>query len=129
MIETQLDRLAQWLHTPSKMVIIPHKNPDGDAMGSTLAWQNVMQQLGHTATELAPNPYPRFLHWMPGHSDVVIYENEKEKGNKLLAEADFIFTLDFNTLKRIFLTVKTNCFPFELKIFHSCNFYNRSIRC
>ncbi|RCL72192.1 MAG: bifunctional oligoribonuclease/PAP phosphatase NrnA [Flavobacteriales bacterium] len=101
MIETQLHQLAQWLHTPSKMVIIPHKNPDGDAMGSTLAWQNVMQQLGHTATVLAPNPYPTFLHWMPGHSDVVIYESEEEKGNKLVAEADFIFTLDFNTLKRI----------------------------
>ncbi len=101
MIESQLHELTQWLEVPSKMVIIPHKNPDGDAMGSTLAWQNMMQQLGHTATVLAPNSYPTFLHWMPGHKEVVIYENEKPKGNKLVAEADFIFTLDFNTLKRI----------------------------
>ncbi len=101
MIESQLHQLAQWLETPSKMVIIPHKNPDGDAMGSTLAWQNVMRQLGHTATVLAPNPYPTFLHWMPGHEDVIIYENAQNEGNKLIAEADFIFTLDFNTLNRI----------------------------
>lgn len=101
MIESQLHQLAQWLETPSKMVIIPHKNPDGDAMGSTLAWQNVMRQLGHTATVLAPNPYPTFLHWMPGHEDVIIYENAQKEGNKLIAEADFIFTLDFNTLNRI----------------------------
>ena len=38
---------------------------------------------------------------MPGHHDVIIYEDEEEKGNKLVADADFIFTLDFNTLKRI----------------------------
>ena len=101
MIESQLHQLAQWLETPSKMVIIPHKNPDGDAMGSTLAWQNVMRQLGHTATVLAPNPYPTFLHWMPGHENVIIYENAQKEGNKLIAEADFIFTLDFNTLNRI----------------------------
>jgi len=101
MIEAQLHQLSQWLQTPSKMVIIPHKNPDGDAMGSTLAWQNVMQQLGHSATVLAPNVYPAFLHWMPGHENVIIYENAQQQGNKLIAEADFIFTLDFNTLKRI----------------------------
>ena len=101
MIEAQLHQLTQWLNVPSKMVIIPHKSPDGDAMGSTLAWQNVMQQLGHTVTVLAPNHYPSFLHWMPGHHDVVIYEDEEEKGNKLVTDADFIFTLDFNTLKRI----------------------------
>lgn len=101
MIEAQLHQLSQWLQTPSKMVIIPHKNPDGDAMGSTLAWQNVMQQLGHSATVLAPNVAPAFLHWMPGYKNVIIYENAQQQGNKLIAEADFIFTLDFNTLKRI----------------------------
>lgn len=101
MIEAQLHELTQWLEVPSKMVIIPHKSPDGDAMGSTLAWQNVMQQFGHTASVLSPNSYPAFLHWMPGHKNVVIYEDDEEKGNKLLDEADYIFTLDFNTLKRI----------------------------
>jgi len=101
MTEAQLYQLSQWLSEPSKMVIIPHKNPDGDAMGSTLAWQNVMHQLGHKATVLAPNPYPTFLNWMPGHPEVVIYEKDEERGNQLIAEADFIFTLDFNTLKRI----------------------------
>ena len=101
MKETQLKQLKQWLEVPSKVVIIPHKNPDGDAMGSTLAWQNLMQQLGHTATVLAPNAYPTFLHWMPGHQDVINYENSQGKGDELIAEADVIFTLDFNTLKRI----------------------------
>ena len=34
---------------PLHIVIIPHKNPDGDAMGSCLAWQKVLQQVNHHA--------------------------------------------------------------------------------
>jgi len=100
-MEASLQHLAAWLKTPAKMVIIPHKNPDGDAMGSSLAWQGILQQLGHTATVISPNDYPTFLHWLPGHSTVVNYENTPEKAIALVAEADVVFTLDFNTLKRI----------------------------
>ena len=101
MISKQLQKLEQWLEKPSEVVIIPHKNPDGDAMGSCLAWQKILQQLGHTAVVVAPNSYPTFLHWLPGHKEVIIYEERPELGNKLVRDADFIFTLDFNTLKRI----------------------------
>ena len=101
MIENQLEQLKQWLDKPATVVIIPHKNPDGDAMGSSLAWQGILQQLGHTATVISPNDYPTFLHWLPGHSTVVNYENTPEKAIALVAEADVVFTLDFNTLKRI----------------------------
>ncbi|MGB0255314.1 MAG: DHH family phosphoesterase [Flavobacteriaceae bacterium] len=100
-MEASLQQLAAWLKTPAKMVIIPHKNPDGDAMGSTLALQGILEQLGHTATVIAPNDYPTFLHWLPGHNAVVNYENSPEKAAALVTEADVVFTLDFNTLKRI----------------------------
>ena len=101
MIQNQLEQLKQWLDKPSTVVIIPHKNPDGDAMGSCLAWQGMLQQLGHSTTVIAPNDYPTFLHWLPGHDSVMIYENNQEVADKLIAAADMVFTLDFNTLKRI----------------------------
>ena len=101
MIENQLEQLKPWLDKPATVVIIPHKNPDGDAMGSCLAWQGMLNQLGHSATVIAPNDYPTFLHWLPGHDNVIIYENHQDAADKLIAEADMIFTLDFNTLKRI----------------------------
>jgi phosphoesterase RecJ-like protein len=101
MIENQLEQLKQWLDKPAAVVIIPHKNPDGDAMGSCLAWQGILNQLGHSTTVIAPNDYPTLLHWLPGHDSVLIYENNQEVADKLIAAADMIFTLDFNTLKRI----------------------------
>jgi phosphoesterase RecJ-like protein len=70
-------------------------------MGSCLAWQGMLNQLGHSTSVIAPNDYPTFLHWLPGHDGVLIYENDQEIANKLIAEADMVFTLDFNTLKRI----------------------------
>ncbi len=98
---TAIQQLAIWLKSPAKMVIIPHKNPDGDAMGSSLALNGVLQQLGHTVTVIAPNAYPTFLHWLPGHEAVVYYESTPESANELIDEADFVFTMDFNTLSRI----------------------------
>ena len=101
MIKNQLEQLKQWLDKPATVVIIPHKNPDGDAMGSCLAWQGMLNQLGHSTSVIAPNDYPSFLHWLPGHDGVLIYENDQELADKLIAGADMVFTLDFNTLKRI----------------------------
>ena len=101
MIKNQLEQLKQWLDKPTTVVIIPHKNPDGDAMGSCLAWQGMLNQLGHSTSVIAPNDYPTFLHWLPGHDGVLIYENDQELADKLIAGADMVFTLDFNTLKRI----------------------------
>jgi phosphoesterase RecJ-like protein len=70
-------------------------------MGSCLAWQGMLNQLGHSTSVIAPNDYPTFLHWLPGHDGVLIYENDQELADKLIAGADMVFTLDFNTLKRI----------------------------
>ena len=101
MTDAKLSQLAQWLTKSLQVVIIPHKNPDGDAMGSCLAWQKILCQLGHHASVITPNSYPTFLHWLPGHDEVINYEKEQENAESLIANADIIFTLDFNTLKRI----------------------------
>lgn len=100
-MERSLHQLEQWLKTPSRIVIIPHKSPDGDAMGSCLAWQGILEQLGHSVSVISPNDYPTFLHWLPGHKNVLNFEKNTEKGAFLVSQADIIFTLDFNTLKRI----------------------------
>ena len=101
MKENQLKQLKQILDKPKQVVIVPHKNPDGDAMGSCLAWQNVLGKLGHSTTVIAPNGYPTFLNWLPGNDAVLIYEENPEVAAQEIAQADLIFTLDFNTLKRI----------------------------
>ena len=51
----KIEDLQTLLDRPKKVVIIPHTNPDGDAIGSTLGWMQFLQQLGHQAEVISPN--------------------------------------------------------------------------
>lgn len=88
------------LAAPKKIVIIPHRGPDGDAMGSTLALYHFLLKNNHQPTVIAPNDFPDFLAWLPGSETVKIFERDTENCTKILEEAEIIFTLDFNAFHR-----------------------------
>ncbi|RTY83387.1 bifunctional oligoribonuclease/PAP phosphatase NrnA [Flavobacterium sp. GSP27] len=88
------------LATPKKIAIIPHRGPDGDAMGSTLALYHFLLKNKHQPVVVSPNEFPDFLAWMPGSETIKIFEKDKQNCTKILEEADLIFTLDFNALHR-----------------------------
>jgi len=92
--------LEKLLSTPKKIAIIPHRSPDGDAMGSTLALYHFLTLLNHEAVVIAPNEFPEFLAWMPSSEKVLIYENDRAQTTKILQEAELLFALDFNALHR-----------------------------
>jgi phosphoesterase RecJ-like protein len=89
------------LATPKKIVIIPHRNPDGDAMGSTLGLYHFLLKLKHDVLVISPNEFPEFLDWLPGSETVLTYEKHKDETTKILQEAALLFTLDFNALHRV----------------------------
>lgn len=94
------ESLSSLLKTPKNIAIIPHKSPDGDAMGSSLGLWHYLIGLGHNAKVISPNAYADFLAWLPGNPEVIQFEENKEEAGNLIAAADVIFTLDFNTLSR-----------------------------
>ncbi len=100
MKKEEIESINQLLANPKKIAIIPHRSPDGDAMGSTLALYHFLLKLDHQPTVIAPNDFPDFLAWLPGSDQVLIYENERDKTTQILSECDLIFTLDFNALHR-----------------------------
>lgn len=86
----------------AKVVITTHHKPDADALGSSLGLWNYLRNKGFKNIKvITPTDYGAFLNWMPGNDQVIIYEFEKVRSQKFVAEADFIFCLDFNSLKRI----------------------------
>lgn len=97
----ELAELKKFLEQPRHIVITTHHKPDGDAMGSSLGLYHYLEQHGHHTTVITPTDYPDFLAWMPGNGDVVIYTENIALSTKLVAEAEIIFCLDFNTLSRI----------------------------
>ena len=95
-----IEAVRDMLSSPKKIAIIPHRNPDGDAMGSTLGLYHYLLKKGHTPVVITPNEFPDFLAWLPQSETVKVFEKEKEISTKILEEADLVFTLDFNTLSR-----------------------------
>ena len=95
-----INKIYSQLTDPKKIVITMHQKPDGDAMGSTLGLYHFLIQLGHKAVVISPTNWADFLNWMPGVKEVVDYEQRTAAADALIAEADWIFCLDFNILSR-----------------------------
>ncbi len=96
----EIEAIKTLLATPKKITIIPHRNPDGDAMGSTLGLYHILKQLQHDVVVIAPNEFPDFLAWLPESEKVLIFERSFDKCKAILEQTEVIFTLDFNTLHR-----------------------------
>ncbi|MCY4215577.1 MAG: bifunctional oligoribonuclease/PAP phosphatase NrnA [Flavobacteriaceae bacterium] len=92
--------VKQLLDTPRRIVLIPHFNPDGDAMGSSIALQMYFTKLGHDAVVVVPNDCPEILLWMPGMKNVLNYYHHGHQVIHRIIHADVIIALDLNTLER-----------------------------
>ena len=53
------------------------------------------------STIISPTDYGDFLNWMPGENEVINFEKQETHSIEMINNADFIFCLDFNSLKRI----------------------------
>ena len=100
MNKEQVKDIKELLSSPQKIVIIPHRNPDGDAIGASLAMYHYLGKK-HDVTIVSPNDYPSFLKWMPSSDSVRFFDKQNKQSKKALSEASVIFLLDFNALHRI----------------------------
>lgn len=89
------------LKKSNNIVIVTHYNPDGDAMGSSLALYNYLIKTNKNVTVITPNEYPEFLHWLSGNKKVVQYSKQSKKATSIIQKSDLIFTLDFNNYSRL----------------------------
>ncbi len=96
-----ISALKEQLSYSRKIVILPHKNPDGDALGSALALFHYLKMKDHDVVVISPNDYPNFLKWLPGEETLLKYSIQAQICNEKLEQADLIFTLDFNALSRV----------------------------
>lgn len=100
MDKEDIKSIKQLLNTKKNIVIVPHKNPDGDAIGSTLGLYHYLCKGNHQVNVIVPNDYPAFLKWIPGNETVLQYDSQTNTCDDLINNADIIFTLDFNAFHR-----------------------------
>ena len=84
----------------SSVVITSHRSPDGDAVGSSLALQHMLQFMGVHSEVVMPDAYAKFLHWMPGQDAIRFHDVEPEAVDNVVAGADVLFCLDYNAPSR-----------------------------
>jgi len=97
----EIKEIKVLLSTPKNVVIVPHRNPDGDAIGASLAIYHYLINRGHNATVVAPNDYPNFLKWLPGSKETYKFDMQNRQSKNALDEASVVFLLDFNALHRV----------------------------
>jgi phosphoesterase RecJ-like protein len=101
MKEAEIKEIKKILSTPKNIVIVPHRNPDGDAIGACLAVYHYLINKGHKATVVTPNDYPGFLKWLPGSKEAYKFDMQNRQAKNALDEASIVFLLDFNALHRV----------------------------
>jgi phosphoesterase RecJ-like protein len=93
--------MDQLISDANTVLVVCHKSPDGDAIGSSLGWAEFMRLRGKDVTVIVPDQYPDFLKWLPNTDKIVRYDKHTDKCDMLFKIADLVFCLDFNTPSRV----------------------------
>ena len=99
----EIDKVKQlqgMLADSRNIVITTHVRPDGDAIGSSLAWYNYLISQGHKVQVLTPDAFPDFFNWMEGSNSIIKVDAENRRAQQCIETADLIFVLDYNDPSR-----------------------------
>ncbi len=101
MENTDFNLISELISHPLRILITSHSNPDGDAIGSSLALWAYMKKKGHTVQVMIPDPYPDFLAWMKGHNEILIFSRDERACIQAIEAAELIISSDYNNLGRL----------------------------
>lgn len=102
MTESDYLQLHDSFNGDTRIVITAHKSPDGDAVGSALGLYHYLKVIGQEdVCVVLPDEIPQYLKWLPGARHILTHEKNAEETEAKIANADFIFCLDYNSLSRI----------------------------
>jgi len=93
--------IRTWIESSKRVAVLTHTNPDGDAIGSSLALALALRKMGKDSQVVIPDGLPDFLRWLPGIELATTFAYKREKATEIIEGADLIFCLDFNDPKRL----------------------------
>ena len=87
-----LDTIKEAIENAKDIIILTHENPDGDAVGSALAFYRFVKDLGKHVDVIVPN-FPKVYEFLPGKNEI------KESPAK--EKYDLAIALDCGDIKRL----------------------------
>jgi len=85
--------IRQMLEAANRVLVVSHKDADGDALGSILAMREVLAGMGRTAFVRVPPPVPDMYAFLPGFEAI---NADSEEG-----APDLVVVLDSSNLERV----------------------------
>ncbi|MBK8700147.1 MAG: bifunctional oligoribonuclease/PAP phosphatase NrnA [Saprospiraceae bacterium] len=90
------------LSNPQDIVILSHRNPDGDAVGSSIGLARFLQKWKHVVKVIFPSEYPLAFQYLVNEQvQPMIYDLQPQECLDVIKRSSVIFLLDFNALDRI----------------------------
>lgn len=96
-----LKEVKALLEHPKNIVITSHRNPDGDALGSSQALSYLLRKKGHQAVVIYPSEFPAVFSFLPEINFAIIWDEDPDACSLKFKQADIIFCLDYNSLERV----------------------------
>ncbi|MCF8379994.1 MAG: bifunctional oligoribonuclease/PAP phosphatase NrnA [Bacteroidales bacterium] len=96
-----LKSLRERIEQAENILVTTHVNPDGDAIGASLALVNVFKSLKKKVSVISPNELPDYLTWMKSAGEIINFELKPDIAKSVIKNADLIFYVDFNGIDRL----------------------------
>lgn len=87
-----LDNILEEINKAETIVILTHENPDGDAMGSSLALYDALKNMGKNPDIIIPE-YPRVFEFLPNANEI--------KKESSIEKYDLAISVDCATIKML----------------------------
>jgi len=99
--QTDFLKISELISSPLRILITTHSNPDGDAIGSSLALAHYLKKKHHYIQVMIPDPYPEFLAWMNGCEEILVYNQNPGDCVEAIKQSQLIIASDYNNLGRL----------------------------
>lgn len=91
------------VNASKNIVIVSHKSPDGDSIGSSMALYYFLKnkKIQAEISVCHPDPAPNFIRWADAENVILNFEEHQQAVSAKLQTADLVICLDFNDLSRV----------------------------
>ena len=73
-MEDDIAEIKTLLSRPGNILISSHRNPDGDALGSSLGLRYFLEKFNHNVKVILPSEYPTNFKYLHGIDDCVVFD-------------------------------------------------------
>ncbi len=97
--KADINKILQLIDKSNKIIVLTHKNPDGDAIGSAFGIIDYCRFKGKKADGFIPFSYPSNLTFI--NYDNVIKSFKSDEHSQVIESADLIIIVDLNSADRV----------------------------